>query len=97
MVIVKRTSRKLCEYDGVEIPDVTEDQIDIDEVWVDMPEFNQEDLGAWKSIKVNFKNPESMAAFGQLIRQPLTEKTRSIWYPREDNISVLNLFYTELP
>lgn len=49
--------------------------------WQGMPEFEQEDLSAKKSLIVNFASLEDMAAFADLIGQPLTEKTQSVWYP----------------
>lgn len=52
--------------------------------WQGMPEFQQEDLLAWKSVKVNFNSAESLRLFAALVGQPLTENTRSIWYPEAE-------------
>jgi len=49
--------------------------------WVGMPEFEQEDLGAVKQLKVNFASLEDLQLFSNLVGQPVTEKTKSIWYP----------------
>ena len=49
--------------------------------WQGMPEFVQDDLGAWKTIQVHFASAEDYRLFAQAIGQSLTEKTRSIWYP----------------
>jgi hypothetical protein len=49
--------------------------------WQGMPECENQDLSAWKSIRVNFNSEQSMKAFAELLKQPLTENTRSIWYP----------------
>lgn len=54
---------------------------DPNEHWKGMPECENQDLSAWKSIRVNFNSAESMEAFAKIVRQPLTENTRSIWYP----------------
>ena len=54
--------------------------------WEGMPEFNQEDLTAVKSIRVNFASLEDMRNFGELIEQKITEKTRSLWFPKADVI-----------
>lgn len=49
--------------------------------WQGMPECANEDLTAWKTIKVHFASAENLQAFAALLQQPLTENTRSIWYP----------------
>ncbi|MEE9472354.1 MAG: hypothetical protein V3V82_00035, partial [Acidimicrobiia bacterium] len=50
--------------------------------WGGMPEFEHEDKEAVQSIHVHFSSQGDVAAFGQLIGQPLTEKTRAIWHPK---------------
>jgi hypothetical protein len=52
--------------------------------WVGMPEFTQEDNPPYKKIYVNFRNEEDYEAFAKLIDQNLSEKTKSIWYPKLD-------------
>lgn len=52
-----------------------------DEEWKGMPGCDNQDLSAWKSLRVNFASAESLKAFAALLGQPLTENTRSIWYP----------------
>jgi len=49
--------------------------------WKGMPEFNQEDKTAYQSIHVHFLNQKDVDSFAKLIKQNITEKTRSIWYP----------------
>lgn len=49
--------------------------------WQGMPEFEQEDLTAAFSLKVNFASFEDLQKFAELVGQKLTENTRSIWYP----------------
>lgn len=49
--------------------------------WGGMPSFEQGDQTAWRSIRVNFAGPEQLAAFAKLIGQPVSETTRSVWYP----------------
>lgn len=53
-----------------------------DEQWRGMPEFNQEDQTAWQSIKVHFRGPEDRAAFARLVDQPISDRTRMVWYPK---------------
>jgi hypothetical protein len=49
--------------------------------WGGMPEFDQPDATAWKSVIVHFRNKEDYEDFSKLVNQTLTDKTRSIWYP----------------
>ena len=50
--------------------------------WVGLPEFDQEDQTAVRSIKVNFASEEDVEAFEKLIGQKLTR--RSIWFPEAE-------------
>jgi hypothetical protein len=53
------------------------------EMWQGMPEFEQEDtLGVFDTIKVNFSNADNMALFFNLIGQDAPENKRTIWYPK---------------
>ena len=49
-----------------------------------MPEFVQEDQTAKQTIHVHFKTLEDAQKFGELLGQPVTEKTRALWYPKAD-------------
>ena len=51
--------------------------------WEGMPEFEQEDLGAKYSIKINFLNEADLGEFAKLLGQRLTTKTKSVWYPAQ--------------
>lgn len=52
--------------------------------WQGMPEFVQEDLAPKKSLLVHFANFEDMQAFAKLVGQTVTERTKSIWYPKAE-------------
>jgi len=54
--------------------------------WQGMPEFNQKDLTAFKSITVHFANKEDMEEFARLVGQKITIKRKSLWYPEADKI-----------
>jgi len=49
--------------------------------WKGMPEFEQEDLTAYKTIHVHFKDEYAYKDFSRILNQKLTEHTRSIWHP----------------
>lgn len=62
--------------------------------WVGMPEFNQEDQLAHRQVIVNFKSDEDVMLFAKLLEQDLTDKTRSIWYPKVDPICAVDKRYS---
>jgi len=52
--------------------------------WVGMPEFIQENNPPYKKIIISFRNEEDYNEFAKLIDQNLSDKTKSIWYPKLD-------------
>jgi hypothetical protein len=49
--------------------------------WEGMPEFDQKDKTAFRSLTVHFKDQSCVDAFFAKIGHAFTEKTRYIWYP----------------
>lgn len=56
----------------------------VDEMWVNMPEFEQNDKRPYKSLTVNFRTKEDYDEFAGLISQQMTPKTKGIWHPKLD-------------
>lgn len=54
------------------------------EHWQGMPEFESQDLTAKYSVMVCFETIENMQTFAQFVNQPLTEKTKTIWFPKRE-------------
>lgn len=52
-----------------------------EKLWVDMPEYHQEDLMPQQSIKVHFSCDKDREEFSKLVDQKITDKTKSVWYP----------------
>ena len=52
--------------------------------WKGMPEFVQETNAPYMKIYVSFRNEEDYKAFAELVDQNLSNKTKSIWYPKLD-------------
>jgi hypothetical protein len=53
------------------------------EHWKGMPEYQQDDNGPWKTIRMHFRNEEDYNAFAKLTGNThLTKKTKSAWYPK---------------
>ena len=74
---------------------IRQDANDPNAEWQGMPEFEQEDLLAVKSVKVNFLLLEDVKSFAELINQNITEKTKSIWYPKQVPVSEEVVFTDE--
>jgi hypothetical protein len=73
------------------------DPNDPNEEWKGMPEFESEDKMGVKQIIVHFKNKDDIDSFSQLVEQNITEKTRWIWYPKqeEDKVKRLGIAYND--
>lgn len=61
-------------------------KIDYTAEWQGMPEFNQQDLSGYKRIIVHFMTEEDYVGFSRLIDQKLTDKTKSVWYPKRPDV-----------
>ena len=72
------------------LPEVTPE-----DAWQGMPEFEQTDKTSYQSIHVHFKSAEEVKEFGELIRQSLTDKTRSIWYTEREKMVDMRESYVE--
>jgi hypothetical protein len=53
------------------------------EEWINMPEYSNEEIKPYMSIKVHFVTKEDYEEFAELVKQNLTDKTKSIWYPKK--------------
>jgi hypothetical protein len=75
-------------FDEMEILPMTDPNTVIDPLaeWENMPEYSQEDQLAFKTVYVHFKNEQDYKDFQNFIGQPMTHKTKSIWYPEQKNM-----------
>lgn len=53
------------------------------EQWQKMPEFHQEDLSSFRKLIVHFLSEDDVRAFSDLVKQRITQKTKSLWYPEQ--------------
>mgnify|MGYP001234558981 CR=1 FL=1 len=67
---------------------------DLLEEWNEMPEFTNADQTAKRSIIVHFANEEDVQDFSRLLEQHLTDKTKFIWYPKQENMDTESKRYT---
>ncbi len=63
--------------------------------WSGMPSFGQEDLMAWRTVKVHFTRQEDLDAFAKLIQQSITDKTRFVWFPEAERAVVADKQYSD--
>jgi len=61
--------------------DQAEGETDAQAEWTGMPEFDQQDRKAFRSITVHFKDQAKVDEFARLVGQPITDKTRYLWFP----------------
>jgi len=55
-----------------------------EEIWSGMPSFHQEQLTSYQAIYVHLRGPEDREKLAAALEQKLTERTKSIWYPKMD-------------
>lgn len=83
-------------FDDADFALFCDDKVDgaADEEWKGMPEFAQDDLTAETRLIVNFKSIEDLESFARLVGQPITNKTRSIWFPMAEIDRYMDKRYT---
>lgn len=64
--------------------------VDFEEEWRGIPEFEQEDLTAFKTIKIHFNLQSDIDRFSELIGQKITDKTKYLWFPYQEPQPFLN-------
>lgn len=62
--------------------------IDYEEEWKGMPEFDQEDNGAFRTIYIHFEKQEDVNNFAEFMDQKITDKTKYIWYPEKKDLDL---------
>ncbi len=71
---------ELAEDAGIVPPD------DPNEHWRGMPEFEHEDLTSFRLLHIHFPSEEAVQDFASLIGQPITDKTKFVWHPKQEII-----------
>ena len=75
--------------DPTDEPDSNEDH----DPWQGMPSYENTDKTSIRSIIVHFKREEDIRDFEKTIDQRLTDKTRSIWFPKIEIEKCMNKRY----
>ena len=66
---------------------------DISGEWDNMPDFTQGDKTPDSTIFVHFTCDEDRQKFAALINQPVTEKTKTLWFPPQETMDTKNKIY----
>ena len=53
-----------------------------EDLWEGMPEFQQDKQEAYATIIVRVPDAERLRELSEALDQPLTEKTKSVWFPK---------------
>jgi ParB-like chromosome segregation protein Spo0J len=61
--------------------------------WRGMPEYENADLKPVRSIVVHFTSENDAQAFARLLDQSITERTKYLWYPRQQHMDTRNRTY----
>ena len=60
------------------------DELDADQEWVGMPEFNQPDKMPYRQIIVSFDKESDVQDFANIMNENITQKTKSFWFPKKE-------------
>lgn len=78
---MKKTQKNSYSNSLESFVDIQNESDDWENLWVNMPEYIQDDEKKYSSLQIHFKTKEDFDDFVQKMNQPLTEKTKSIWIP----------------
>lgn len=80
-------------FTGDEIEAFRAPEFDPAEAWQGMPEFEQPDATAFKTLAVHFKDQAAVDQFARMIGQRIGEKTRFTWFPQEEEARYIDKAY----
>ena len=60
------------------------DKINHEKEWEGMPEFKQDDKMPHRQIIISFDSEDDVENFSKLLNQNITDKTKSLWYPKKE-------------
>ena len=69
--------------------------VDMNDLWEGMPEYENEDLTPLKNIIISFESEDDLQDFAKLINQKLTMQSRSIRFPKQETQSCTDKEYVE--
>lgn len=63
---------------------IEEGEVNVEDEWTGMPEFDQPDSTSFRKVIMHFENPDDVAEFFSIIGQSDTGKTKSAWFPEKE-------------
>ena len=63
---------------------IEEGEVNVEDEWTGMPEFDQPDSTSFRKVIMHFENPDDVAEFFSIIGQSDTGKTKSTWFPEKE-------------
>lgn len=63
--------------------------------WNDLPEFVMEDLTSFRKLIIHFRNEKDVNDFAELLKQNITPKQKSLWFPKIQIRSTKNMQYND--
>lgn len=67
--------------------------IDPNEEWKGMPEFDHQDLSAFRSIIIHFKSAQDVIDFGELINQSISNNAKYLWFPPRERENLKSMVF----
>ena len=64
-------------------------QLEAEQEWEGMPEYDNEDLESKYKVIVHFDTEEDIENFAHLVDQPITTKTKYIYYPAQEKQKIV--------
>lgn len=58
-------------------------------------DYDNENQNGHKVITLHFASEEAIAEFSRLVKQPITRKTKYLWFPKQAEDNIANLKYEE--
>jgi hypothetical protein len=71
------------------------DKNDAEKEWDGMPGYEHEDQEGIRQIIVHFNTQEAIDEFTKLMKQPISDKTRAIWFPKSEKAGTKNKAYKD--
>ncbi len=75
-------------FDNAELLPMLDDNTvtDFASEWEGMPDYESEDVSAYRTIRVHFESDRDVEVFAKLVKQKITDKTKFIWHPQQENL-----------
>jgi len=72
--------------EDLEFDNLLPEDFDEDELLKGMPSYESKDLQPYRTLYVHFNNEKDIQEFAKLINQKITDKTKYIYYPKQDKM-----------